>query len=84
MPAELDRAQAADGALTRAQAQTGEPLRLELDGSFSRGGVLTARVHTTVALASLPIIGGLGAIELSGHASGPIDRYRSLLTGGSP
>ena len=75
---------AADGALARAQAQTAERLRLELDGSFSRGGVLTARVRTTVALASLPIIGGVGAVELSGHASAPVDRYRSLLTGGSP
>jgi hypothetical protein len=75
---------AAEGALARAQAQTGEPLRLELDGAFSRGGVLTASVHTNVALANLPIIGGLGAIELSGHASAPVDRYRSLLTGASP
>src|ERR671931_253120 len=58
---------AADGAVTRARAQTGEPLRLELDGTFTRGGVLTARVHTNVALASLPIIGGVGAIELDGH-----------------
>jgi hypothetical protein len=75
---------AADGALTRAQAQTGEPLRLELDGTFARGGVLTARVRTTVALASLPFVGGLGAVDLSGHASAPVDRYRSLLTRGSP
>jgi hypothetical protein len=75
---------AAHGALTRARAQTAQPLRLELDGAFSRGGVLTARVHTNVALASLPFVGHVGAIELSGHASAPIDRYRSLLTGGSP
>jgi hypothetical protein len=75
---------AADSALARAQAQTGEPLRLELAGAFTRGGVLTVRVRTTVALASLPFIGGLGAIELNGHASAPVDRYRSLLTGGSP
>jgi len=75
---------AADNALTRAQAETGEPLRLELDGTFSRGGVFTARVQTTVALASLLFIGRFGSIELSGHASAPVDRYRSLLTGGSP
>jgi hypothetical protein len=75
---------AAGGAVIRAQTQTKEPLRLELDGTFSRGGVLTARVHTTVALASLPFVGRLGAIELSGHASAPVDRYRSLLTGGAP
>jgi hypothetical protein len=75
---------AADNALARAQAQTGEPLRLELDGTFSRGGVLTARVHTNVPLASLPFIGRFGTVELGGHASAPVDRYRSLLTGGAP
>jgi hypothetical protein len=37
-----------------------------------------------VALASLPFIGGVGVIELGGHASAPIDRNRSLLTGDSP
>jgi hypothetical protein len=75
---------AADNALARARAQTGEPLRLELDGQFARGGVLTARVHTSVAFASLPVVGRFGTIELSGRASAPVDRYRSLLTGSSP
>ena len=75
---------AADNALERARAQTGEPLRLELNGQFARGGVLTARVHTSVAFASLPVIGHFGTIELSGRASAPVDRYRSLLTGSSP
>ena len=75
---------AAANALTRARTQTGEPLRLELDGQFARGGVLTARVHTSVAFASLPLVGHFGTIELSGRASAPVDRYRSLLTGSSP
>ena len=75
---------AADNALTRARAQTGEPLRLELEGQFARGGVLTARVRTSVAFASLPVVGRFGTIELNGRASAPVDRYRSLLAGSSP
>ena len=80
-----DAAQAAAAtALARARAQTGEPLRLELNGQFARGGVLNARVHTSVALASLPLVGRFGTIELDGRASAPVDRYRSLLSGSSP
>jgi hypothetical protein len=75
---------AAANALARAQAQSGEPLRLELDGPFARGGVLTARVRTTVSFASLPLVGHFGTIELDGRASAPVDRYRSLLSGSSP
>jgi hypothetical protein len=75
---------AAANALARARAQTGEPLRLELVGQFARGGVLTAHVRTSVALASLPVVGRLGTIELDGRASAPVDRYRSLLSGSSP
>ena len=80
-----DAAQAeAATALARARAQTGEPLRLELDGQFARGSVLNARVHTSVALASLPLFGRFGTIELDGRASAPVDRYRSLVSGSSP
>jgi hypothetical protein len=75
---------AADDALVRARAQTGKSLRLELGGVFARGGVLTARVRTNVALASLPFVGRFGTIELNGRASAPVDRYRSLLAGSSP
>ena len=75
---------AAATALARARAQTGQPLRLELNGQFARGGVLTARVRTSVALASLPLVGRFGTIELDGRASAPVDRYRSLLSGSSP
>src|SRR5918911_2208788 len=62
---------AAENALARARAETGEPLRLELDGQFARGGVLTAHVHTSVVLASLPVVGRFGMIELDGRASAP-------------
>ncbi len=75
---------AAADALARAQEQTREPLRLELGGAFARGGVLTARVRTSVALTGLPFVGRFGTIELSGRASAPVDRYRSLLAGSSP
>jgi hypothetical protein len=75
---------AADNALVRARVQTGEPLRLKLDGQFARGGVLTAHVRTSVVLASLPVVGRFGTIELDGRASAPVDRYRSLLSGSSP
>ena len=75
---------AAGDALARARAQTGEPLQLELQGQFARGGVLTAHVHTRVALASLPLFGRFGTITIDGRASAPVDRYRSLLSGGSP
>jgi len=80
-----DAAQAAAAnALARARTQTREPLRLELSGQFARGAVLTARVRTSVAFASLPFVGRFGTVELSGRASAPVDRYRSLLGGSSP
>jgi hypothetical protein len=75
---------AAANALARARTQTHEPLRLELGGQFGRGAVLTARVRTSVAFASLPFVGRFGTVELSGRASAPVDRYRSLLAGSSP
>jgi type II secretory pathway component PulM len=81
--ADAARAAAAD-ALARARTQTHEPLRLELRGQFARGAVLTARVGTSVAFASLPFVGRFGTVELSGRASAPVDRYRSLLAASSP
>jgi hypothetical protein len=75
---------AAADALARAETLTGARLRLQLSGAFARSSVLTARVQTSVALASLPFVGRFGTIELSGRASAPVDRYRSLLTGSSP
>jgi type II secretory pathway component PulM len=75
---------AATDALARAQTLSGTPLRLQLSGAFARGSVLTARVQTQVAFASLPFVGRFGTIELDGRASAPVDRYRSLLIASSP
>jgi hypothetical protein len=74
---------AAQRAVARARAQTGEPLQLTLEGEFGRGSVLRARVRTRVALASLPLFGHIGTVEVSGDAAAPVDRYRSLLTSGA-
>lgn len=73
---------AAQAAITRARAQTGEPLELALEGEFGRGSVLRARVRTEVSLASIP--GAIGTVEVSGAAAAPVDRYRSLLVPPAP
>jgi hypothetical protein len=70
---------AAEAAVARARAQTGEPLQLTLEGEFGRGSVLRARVRTDVELASIPLFGSIGTVEVSGDAAAPVDRYRSLL-----
>ena len=75
---------AAQDALAGEQAESGQPLRLDLNGSFARGAVLQARVSTRVSLASLPGLGGFGTITLTGDASAPVDRYRSLVDTGAP
>ena len=75
---------AAETAVARARAETGQPLALTLDGAFARGGVLRARVRGSVALASLPLFGPIGTVEVSGQAAAPVDRYRSLLTAAAP
>jgi hypothetical protein len=69
---------AASDALARADAQTNDPLELELSGTFERGSELSATASVRVALASLPLLGNLGTITLHGQASTPVDRYRSL------
>lgn len=75
---------AAEAAVARARAQTGEPLELTLEGEFGRGSVLRARVRTDVDLASIPLFGAIGTVEVSGDAAAPVDRYRSLLGEASP
>src|SRR5207244_10599823 len=67
---------AADNALARARAQTGEPLRLELEGQFARGGVLTARVRTSVSFAIMTVVGNFGAMERSVRTRVTVGRYR--------
>jgi hypothetical protein len=71
---------AARAAVARARAQTGDELELSLDGEFARGSVLRAHVRAEVALASLPLFGSIGNVQVSGKAAAPVDRYRSLLT----
>lgn len=71
-------------AVARARSQTGEPLQLTLEGEFARGSVLRARVRSEVALASIPLFGAIGTVEVSGDAAAPVDRYRSLLTAPAP
>jgi hypothetical protein len=75
---------AAEAAVARARTQTGQPLELTLEGDFARASVLRARVRTEVDLASIPLFGSIGTVEVSGDAAAPVDRYRSLLGGASP
>lgn len=75
---------AAEAAVARARMQTGEPLELTLEGEFGRGSVLRTRVRTDVELASIPLFGSIGTVEVSGDAAAPVDRYRSLLGEASP
>jgi hypothetical protein len=73
----------AQAALDRARgAQGGGRLRLALDGTFQPGDVMTARVSTSVAVGRIPLIGSIGTVTVTGRASAPVDRYRSLLVGG--
>jgi len=73
--------QAAEAALAREQSQTSIPLGLRLEGTFARGGVLRAQTTAQVALASIPLFGGIGTITIHSQASAPVDSYRSLLAG---
>ena len=75
---------AADRAVQRARAQTGDPLELSLEGEFGRGNVLRARVRAEVDLARVPLFGAIGTVAVSGDAAAPVDRYRSLLTSPAP
>ncbi len=75
---------AAHSAAAAARAQTGEPISLTLSGQFARGSALTADASVSVALASLPGLGSFGTITVTGRASAPVDRYRSLLPQAGP
>lgn len=80
-----DSAQAAaQQALARAQEHTVTPLELRLNGQFTRGTLLHATVTAHVPLATLPLFGRLGTVDVHGDASAPVDRYRSLLPSGTP
>jgi hypothetical protein len=75
---------AAQAAVARASDQTGQPLELTLEGEFARARGLRARLRTDVDLASVPLFGSIGTVEVSGDAAAPVDRYRSLLGEPSP
>jgi len=79
-PSSEQAQQAAEQALAREQSQTSIPLALHLEGTFARGSVLRARTSAQVALASIPLFGGIGTITVHSQASAPVDSYRSLLT----
>jgi len=83
-PTPSDAQLAADDAIARARAQTGVPLRLQLNGTFARGAVLYAQTSAQIGLASLPFIGRLGTITVHGNAAAPVDTYRSLIGDSSP
>jgi len=76
----------AQAAVERASgAQAGGRLRLALAGTFEPGNVMTADVTTSVPVGTIPLIGTIGTVTVSGRASAPVDRYRSILTtGGGP
>jgi len=78
-PSAMAAQAAAEVAVSRARAQTGEPLELTLEGEFARGSVLRAHVRTEVDLTSIPLFGQIGTVEVTGDAAAPVDRYRSLL-----
>ncbi|MFI4991560.1 MAG: hypothetical protein ACHQHO_11705 [Solirubrobacterales bacterium] len=75
---------AAQNAASLAHTQTGIPLHLTLTGRFSRGSVLTASANASIKLGTFPGLGAFGTIAVQGHASAPVDAYRSLLPGGEP
>ena len=83
-PTATDAQQAADNAIARAQAQSGVPVQLQLDGTFARGAVLRAETSAQIGLASVPFIGQLGTITVHGDAAAPVDSYRSLIGDSSP
>jgi hypothetical protein len=70
----------AQAAVGRAQGgQRGGQLRLALDGDLQPGEVMTAGVSTSVAVGTIPLIGSIGTVSVTGRASAPVDRYRSVL-----
>jgi hypothetical protein len=69
---------AASAELAAAREQTSTPLALSLSGSFSRGGLLAARVTVAVPVGSLPFVGSIGTLRLQASARAPVDLYRSF------
>jgi len=76
------RANAQDAVRRARGGQGGGQLRLALDGDLQPGEVMTARVSTSVAVGTIPLIGRIGTVSVTGRASAPVDRYRSVLEDG--
>jgi hypothetical protein len=83
-PSATGAQQAAEEALTRAQAQSGMALELKLEGTFGRGQTPRADTSVEIALGALPFIGAIGSFNVHSSASAPVDAYRSLPSGSSP
>ena len=80
-----DAAQAAaERQLGDEQAQTHATLRLQLAGSFERGGIIEADVTGEIPVGHLPVLGDFGTITVHATARAPVDRYRSLDGTGNP
>ncbi|MGH2930819.1 MAG: hypothetical protein ACRDL8_21625, partial [Solirubrobacteraceae bacterium] len=77
-PSPLQAQQAIDDAIARARVQTGVALTYQLDGTFARGADLRVQTHAQIALASLPFIGRIGTLTVSGSATATVDAYRSI------
>lgn len=75
---------AASEAVARERSADGVPLSLSLTGTYARGQVMSAQVTVQVPIGTLPLLGHFGTITVHGQASAPVDRYRSLLEGGTP
>lgn len=75
---------AATEAVARERSADGVPLSLSLTGTYGRGQVMSAHVTTTVPIGTLPFLGHFGTVVVHGQASAPVDRYRSLIEGGTP
>ena len=80
-----DAAQAsAERQLGDEQAQTHARLRLQLAGSFERGGIIEADVTGEIPVGHLPVLGDFGTMTVHATARAPVDRYRSLDGTGNP
>lgn len=79
-PSPLQAQQAADDAIARARLQTSVALTYQLDGTFARGADLRVQTNGQIALASIPFLGRIGTVTVSGSATAPVDAYRSIDT----
>ncbi|HMG45493.1 MAG TPA: hypothetical protein VK611_29440 [Acidimicrobiales bacterium] len=74
----VERAQEIVGEIESSYGLDADALVLELTGSLTRGGTVTAEVTMTVGAVSLPMDVEVGAMSYTVTHSEPVDRYRSL------